>query len=99
MAELQPRATRLKGASHSTALRYLSKKCLIISRAAADRRHGFARGPPSSSLITLFDNRTPTILLAASRFVGRPRLLANRLRFGTVQSCQKLLNRFGASAV
>jgi hypothetical protein len=50
--------------------------------------------------MTLFDIRTPTTLLAASRFEGRPRLLAaDRLRFGIAQSRQKSLNRFGASAV
>jgi hypothetical protein len=73
---------------------------LNISRTAADRVMPFAEAQLSNSSITLFDNRTPTTALAASRFEGRPRLLAaDRVRFGTAQSLQKSLNRFDASAV
>jgi hypothetical protein len=60
---------------------------LIIAGAAADRVTALAEAHLSNSPITLFDNRTPITLLAASRFDGRPRprlLAANRLRFGTL---------------
>jgi hypothetical protein len=73
----------------------------MISRAAADRVMALPEAHLSNSPITLFDNRTPTTLLAASRFDGRPRprlLAANRLRFVTLNPAQKFSNRFGAPA-
>jgi hypothetical protein len=81
---------------------YLSRNRLIISRAAVDLFMPFANAHPSNSPIILFDNRTPTTLLAASRFDGRPRprlSAGDWLRFATAQSRQKSLNRFGASSV
>jgi hypothetical protein len=75
---------------------------LIISRAAADRVMELLEAHLSNSPIILFDIRTPTTQLAASRFDGRPRprfLTVDRLRLGIAQSRQKSLNRFGAGAV
>ena len=110
MLSLQPRqhppdlcGLPLTGAAQGAdAVRYLSRNRLIMSRAAADRVMSLAAAHLSNSPITLFDNRTPMTLLAASRSGGRPRprLLADDwLRFATAQSRQKSLNRFGAKAV
>jgi hypothetical protein len=74
----------------------LVEKLLNISRAAADRVMPFAEAQ-FQELNHPFRQPHPTTVLAASRFEGRPRLLAaNRIRFSTAQSRQKSLNGFYA---
>jgi hypothetical protein len=68
---------------------YLSRNRLIISRAAADRVMAWPMARLSNRPITLLDSLTPTTLLAASAFDGRPGpRLSAAFRLGTIQSRQ-----------